>query len=217
MNQNHFRARGPALTQMYALLTAQIATAAFIVKRSKNSEQYKKLCKPAPFILNSLLVLIAIVTMYAMRKFLGVGGQLALLAVVTVLIALQLQCLTNKFSEEAIIHAMVTVGQVFLAMTITAFALAAMGIDTSFLALALLSGFLLLVLWGIVLMVWPASRKLWTSYLVVGCVLFSASILFNTNDFLTNTEDPPTVPEAAMNMYIDLIALFQRVLLIQDK
>ena len=199
---------------MYALLTAQIAAAAFIVKKSRGSDSARKLCKPAAFFANFVLGLVALISMYAFREVLGTGGQVALLCVLTVLMALQLQCLTGKFSEERITHALVTVAQIFLSMTVTALVLAMLGVDVSFLGIALFFGFILLLLWGIVLMIWPGSRKLWTTYLFVGCILFSLSILSNTHDFLTNTEDPPTVPEAAMGLYIDLVGLFQKVLIL---
>jgi len=85
---------------------------------------------------------------------------------------------------ESIRAALVSTTAIFVVMTVVAFVLAAMGIDLSFLSYILLAGLIGLVITFIVLLFVHVSKTIAKVVLMIGMVLFSVYIAFDTNIIL---------------------------------
>ncbi|XP_051129303.1 protein LIFEGUARD 4-like [Andrographis paniculata] len=117
---------------------------------------------------------------------------------------------TQKSGESLLLAAGLT-ALIFLALTVFTFVAASFGFDFSFLAPFLLCATLLLITFGFIRMLFPMGH-IWNQvYGFLGAMLFSAFIIYDTDNVIKRFDYDQYI-EAAAALYMDIINLFLSLL-----
>lgn len=201
--------RSGFLAKVYLALAVQLAITAAIVTflrhRPALQERIHKYWLLF-FLLNlALIILLSWVPM-------PLPVKLLLFIVFAASLAFTLHATSQRVSPESIRAALASTTGIFLTMTAVAFLLAAAGIDLGFLSFALLAALIGLIVTYLVLFFLPVSRATVKAILLIGMVLFSVFIAFDTNVMLQPQSPRNDFLDAAIGLYLDLINLFSNVL-----
>lgn len=142
-------------------------------------------------------------------------AKLVAFSLFSVLVAGILNVIASRVSEELVNQALISTILIFVGMSAVAVALAAMGVHLGWMGVYLLAALIALLIASIVSIVFSAAGKENTkarrALLIVGMVLFSMFVVYDTNIILQKDYALSSV-DAALDFYLNFINLFTRTL-----
>ena len=108
-----------------------------------------------------------------------------------------------------------TIG-VFVAMSIVGIVLASMGIDLGWMGLILLGALIGLIVASLIVMFLDKNKSslLHKTILIIGLILFSIYVIYETNIMLQKDYNQDFI-NAAVDLYLDFINIFVRILALE--
>ena len=198
------RAKKGFLAAVYSLLCIQLVITALTIwylrKHQDLHEKMKKWWIVTLILTLGILLVILFVPMPTPLKLL-------LITLFSVMIGISSIAANDKVPMEIIQKAVVSVIMVFIVMTVIGFTLAAMGVDLSFLTYILMCALVALVIGWLVVIFGNVSKGFMRILLIIGVVLFSIYIGYDTNMILQRTYYGDFV-NASIDFYLDIINLF---------
>lgn len=205
-------ARKGVIAQTYLLLAVQLlVTFAIIWRIRKAPEVAKRFCTTAALLGSFVLLLALIFVMYWVRGRAGAIGQIAVLALFTVALAMSLQCITSRFELKDVRGALISMLLVFAVMTVAGYLTILAGVDLGFMGWVVLTLLVGLIVFGLVSLFVPMSSKVKKAYHAIAIVLFAFLVAMDTNQMVYNTYT--SAAENALGFYLDSINIFSNLLL----
>lgn len=137
--------------------------------------------------------------------------KLLLFAIFAIILSFTMMAASEEVSIEAIQTAIISTVGIFIAMTVTAFVLAYIGVDLSFLGYMLLSALLGLIITNIVMIFVHVPTLVTKIVLIFAMILFSLFIAYDTN-LMLQPNYHGTFVDAAIGLYINMVNIFNDVL-----
>ena len=196
-------ANAPFLASVYLLLAVQMSITALVVTWLRGRPDiYEKVKKYfwAWFLLS--LVLIIALSFFPDIPMLF---KLLLFTAFSVTMGLTSIAASTRISIDVIKVAIFSTIGVFIAMTVIGFVLTSMGIDLSFMSLALLLALVAVVIASIVMMFVKVDKTIYKAFVILIIVIFSIFIAYDTNLMLQRKLG---VVDSALGLYLDMLNLF---------
>lgn len=201
------------LLSTYSLLIVQLSITFFMVYAFRNNKIFNKVTKQS-FIVYFLLTfgLILILSFVPMPIWL----KLIIFTVFAIVTGGMLHNASIAVSVNIINNALYGAISIFVAMTVFAFILAAMGIDLSWMMIILLAALIGLIIASLLVM-FLASKdsKLQKAVLIFGLILFSIFVIVYTNTILQPDYNENFV-NAAISFYLDFVNIFSSILALEQ-
>lgn len=211
MPANLVAANKALILHTYGILLAQVAVAFLILWKIRDHPPVSRFfCHIATYLAVFVVTLMVLIAFFVMRDSLGYYGQLAALGVLTVLMALSVQCATGQVAWGDALRILEVTVAVFVAMSAAGYATLAMGWDLGWMGWILTAVLLGLIVAGVVFLFHPPSTKASRVYYMIGTVLFSLYVAFHTNQIVR--VPGLTAPEAALQFFLDFLNLFLNLL-----
>jgi FtsH-binding integral membrane protein len=200
------------LISVYAILILQL-TGTFVLLRAIRDHPDVAAATKKYFWLLALasLVLVFLVSWLPLPTW----AKLLIFSVFSVLIAGVLNVVSARVSEELVNQALVSTIAIFVAMSALAVVLASFGVHLGWMGVYLLAALLGLIIASVVSTVFsvagknsPGARRM---LLIIGMVLFSVFVVYDTNIVLQKDYSNSAV-DAALDFYLNFINLFTRTL-----
>lgn len=138
--------------------------------------------------------------------------KLVFMTIFAIIFGAMLHNATFAVSEQLITQSLIGTISIFVTLTIVGGILAAMGLDLSWMGLLLLGALIGLIIATLVVMVLDKKSKGWQkALLIIGLVLFSVYIVYDTNILLQRNYKHDFVT-AALDFYLDIINVFIRMI-----
>lgn len=197
------------IRKVYSILAVQLigtfAVGAFMELHEPTHVYIMTHCWPV-----ILSMIASVVLIFALMYYKDKSPQnMYLLAAFTFVEAFMVGTVTTAFAEEnvgIVLEAVFLTGAIFIGLTVFTFQ---SKIDFSFLGAFLSMGLGALILWGFLGMIFGTERGYY--YALVGCIIFSGYILFDTW-LIMNKLNPHEHVLAAIMLYLDIINLFLNLL-----
>jgi FtsH-binding integral membrane protein len=194
------------IASVYSILALQVAiTAAVAIWLRRHPAAYKTSEKFALlwFILSILLIFTFSMPMPSPVK-------LFILCIFSFLLGLLSIAASTKIDPNTIKSALLSTLVLFIVLTIAGFSLVFLGIDLSFMGFALFCALLALLIAMLVTFFVPVSTKVHKAILIIGIMLFSVFIAYDTNALLLG--DFANDPIIASNqLYLDILNIFTEI------
>ncbi|XP_062214332.1 protein LIFEGUARD 2-like [Phragmites australis] len=201
------------IVSLQLLLTVAVAAAVNLVGPIRVFFRARTPAAIAAFVLIILSPLIVMIPMIYWRKRHPINLVLLALFTVCVSFAVGLGCLSAKgivILEAAGITMVVVVG-----LTLYTFWAAKRGYDFEFLGPFLVAACLVLLLYSLVQILFPMGRTMTLVYGCVAALVFSGFIIYDTDNLIKRYTYDEYVA-AAIELYLDIINLFQAILAILE-
>ena len=137
--------------------------------------------------------------------------NLVLLGIWTLGIAVSVGMACTVYSAVVVLEALVLTAAVTTSLTLYTFHANRQGQDMGFLGPMLFSALLMLCLWGFIQIFVPIGPAWHTAYALGGAFVFSGYIIYDTNEMIRRYDVDEWV-WAVVNLYLDIINLFLRLL-----
>lgn len=202
------------LLSTYALLIVQLSITFFMVYAFRNNKTFNKVTKQS-FIVYFLLTfgLILILSFVPMPIWL----KIIIFTVFAVVMGGMLHNASIAASVNIINNALYGAISIFIAMTIFAFILAAMGVDLSWMMIILFAALIGLIISSLLVMFFASKdSKLQKAVLIFGLILFSIFVVVYTNTILQPGYTENFV-DAAISFYIDFVNIFSSILALEEE
>lgn len=197
------------LVSVYVVLIIQLTVTFSIVYTFRNHPTLSKATKQSIILYLLLsLGLIFVITMIPMPLWL----KFTLFTLFAIVNGGLLHSFTVIFPVELINQALTGAIGIFMALSVVGFIVAAIGIDLSWMAFLLLAALVGLLVASLIVKFMQRSHamsKVHKTLLVVGLVLFSVYIMYNTNTMLQKNYSQDFI-SAAIDLYLSFINVFVR-------
>ncbi|XP_024532232.1 BI1-like protein [Selaginella moellendorffii] len=137
--------------------------------------------------------------------------NLILLGFFTILLSLTVGFVCAYTRGEIVLQALILTATITIGLTLFTFWAVNRGYDFGFLGPLLFASVLVLIVWGIIQAFFPIVRMLTSVYTLLGALIFSLYIVYDTY-LLIQRFDYDEYVWAAVNLYIDVINLFLYIL-----
>lgn len=191
------------LSKVYLLLAFQIILTMVVVFYLRQHQQVYESIKK--YSLLWLILAIGILFVLLLMPKLPMPVKLLLFSIFTILISFNCIAASKKVSFEIIKAALSTTVALFVFMSIIGLIIAGLGIDLSFLSFAILIALVGLFIAMIVMHFVKVDKTVAKVIFIIGVVLFSVLIAFDTNLMLLKNIG---VLDGAIGLYLDVINLF---------
>ncbi len=191
------------LSKVYLLLAFQIILTMVVVFYLRQHQQVYESIKK--YSLLWLILAIGILFVLLLMPKLPMPVKLLLFSIFTILISFNCIAASKKVSFEIIKAALWTTVALFVFMSIIGLIIAGLGIDLSFLSFAILIALVGLFIAMIVMHFVKVDKTVAKVIFIIGVVLFSVLIAFDTNLMLLKNIG---VLDGAIGLYLDVINLF---------
>ena len=194
------------LLQVYALIMFQLAITALMVWFVRQNSSIYAISRKLFFL---WLILLLVLVYLLSTNYLPLPVKLILFTLMSVILGMNMIAASRYVSVETIKSAIVATLGIFIAMSALALVLAGMGVDLSFMSFVLFVALLgLIIAWIVTIFIKPSNQMV-RALLMVGLVLFSIFIAYDTNVIImTDTRD---VIQGAVGLYLDIINVFSNL------
>lgn len=198
----------------YAILLIQILLTFMILWHARSCKFAPKLCTMGMRIASLLLCIALIFCIFFFRKTIGVYGQFVLLLLFTFTLATSIQCFTGRFPWKDIQRILWATAFVFVLMSIFGYFTLWMNWDLGWMTGIMIGCLVGLIVGGILLAIFPTSETTKKIFFILGVLLFSIYVVFDTNQMITRyaTNTALTSVESALDFFLDFINIFLNLL-----
>lgn len=208
------------LTSVYATLIIELIITFAIIYKLRNHPKLSKVTKQSFWVY--LLLSLGLIVLLTFFNF-PIWLKLILFTAFACVTGGMLHNASYTVPKAIIDQALYGVISIFIAMTVVAFILAAMGVDLGFLGIILLAALIGLIVASLILLIMNKTRdennKLTLVYkilLVIGLIVFSIYIMYSTNIMLQKNYGFDFVT-AAIDLYLGFINIFTKLLILESE
>ena len=199
------------LRKVYAILSLQLlatgaVSATFMFQPSIRDAI---VANPGLQIVLGIAPLLLLCPLYAYRS--NHPTNLILLGIWTLGISVSVGMACTMYAATIVLEALFLTAAITTGLTLYTFYAARRGEDFGYMGPMLFSGLLLLMAWGFIQMFMPVGPAWHTAYAVGGALLFSGYIVYDTNEIIRRFDIDEYV-WATVNLYLDIINLFLRLM-----
>eukprot|EP00850_Spirogloea_muscicola_P011704 SM000073S21480 [mRNA] locus=s73:517192:519727:+ [translate_table: standard] len=204
------------IRKVYGIICTQLLTTiavASLINSAKPIQEFV-LTNQALLFVALILPFVAMIPLYIYRH--SHPLNLACLGVWTVSLSLPVGIACSASKGSVVLEALVLTAAVVLSLTAYTFYAIKKGQDFSFLGPMLFAGLMVLFAWGFLQMFIVTTPAQETVYALIGALLFSLFIIYDTGNMIKRYSYDEYV-WASVNMYLNIINLFLRILQILNQ
>jgi protein lifeguard len=192
------------LIQVYCLLVLQILCTMAIIYTLRDRQILPK--TTLAYFIISLIVLLIMIMVSVPFWF-----KVILFILFTFLISAMLYSITFYFTFEMIRNALIGAITVFIVMTVIALVITKLGYDLSWMGVYLLIALIMLIIGYFLAALTPGSSSFQKIFVIVGLVIFSMFVVYDTNVILKN-KMKQDILDATINFYLSFVNIFNHLM-----